>query len=136
MNPKIVIDTSIWIEFFNHIDTPHNQLTQELIHSNSALLIGPVLFELLQGARNPREIHLLQEALFALSFIEIDRKLWLEAGLLSQKLRKNGITIPMTDCVIAAAAMSHKCLIYTLDQHFDHFPDLLYKTSPPIPDIS
>ena len=91
-----------------------------------------MLFELLQGARNPREIHLLKEALSALPFIEIDRKLWLEAGLLSQKLRKNGITIPMTDCVIAAAAMSHKCLIYTLDQHFDHFPELLY--TPPTAD--
>ena len=92
--------------------------------------IGPVLFELLQGARREKEAHVLQDALSVLPFVEIDRSLWLESGHLSSALRRKGITLPMTDCVIAASAKKEGCLVYTLDHHFDHFPDLLFRNPP------
>ena len=126
MNPKVLIDTSIWIEYFNKIESDHGQTAERLIRMNSAYLIGPVLYELLQGSRNPNESTLLMESLVSLPFIEIDKSLWVEAGRLSFKLRKKGVTLPMTDCIIATAAKEFKCKIYTLDQHFAHFPELLF----------
>ena len=39
-------------------------------------------------------------------------------------LAANGHRLPLTDLVIAAIALRHDLFVYTVDPHFDHFPDL------------
>jgi predicted nucleic acid-binding protein len=117
----------MWIEYFNREDSPHSSAVQSLIMTDSAVLAGPILFELNQGARTTSERELLTEVLDALPFVEIDKSLWVQSGRLSADLRKKGATIPMTDCLIAALAKRHRYKIATLDRHFDHFPELLHQ---------
>ncbi|MFC1896345.1 PIN domain-containing protein [Thermodesulfobacteriota bacterium] len=131
MNENVIIDTSAWIDFFNHADSEHSDVTEQLIRGGQAVLVGPVVFELLQGARSAKEGTLITESLRILPFLETNEESWYEAGLLSRGLRSKGITIPMSDCLIAAAAKTHSCLVYTLDQHFRHFPELLFQPSTP-----
>ena len=38
--------------------------------------------------------------------------------------RKNGITLPLSDILIAAIAMENNLSIYTLDKHFEQIPNL------------
>jgi len=129
MNPEqsVIIDTSVWIEFFNRSDSPQGQTVAALISADAAVIIGPVLFELLQCAKSIKECELLKDALQILPHIVTEHHLWETAGSLSFELRRKGIAIPMTDCLIAAAAKTHSCLIFTLDQHFQHFADLLFQ---------
>ena len=123
---RVIVDTSMWIEFFNKKESSHGNTVRRLIENDRAVLAGPVLFELLQGARKPNESATLKKALGILPFLEIRKTDWTDAGNLSCALRGKGITIPMTDILIAALAQTNHCRIATMDRHFDHFPELLY----------
>lgn len=125
----VIVDTSMWIEFFNKKDSPHGQTVQRLIETDLAVLVGPVLFELLQGARTPAETNTLGNALQILPYYDIQKSTWVDSGKRSRELRSRGITIPMTDILIASLAEKQHCLIATLDRHFEVFPKLLYQTN-------
>ena len=123
---QVIVDTSMWIEFFNRRASPHGDTVRRLIEDDAAVLVGPVLFELLQGARTAEETTTLETALKALPFLEVSMATWIDAGKLSGKLRGRGITIPMTDLLIAALAQTNHYRIATLDHHFEYFPELLF----------
>ena len=44
--------------------------------------------------------------------------LWIRAGQLAGGLRKQGITIPLSDILIATLALEHKAAVLTIDRHF------------------
>ena len=43
---------------------------------------------------------------------------WIEAGRLAFMLRRQGITIPTTELIIAGLALKENCAILTLDHYF------------------
>jgi predicted nucleic acid-binding protein len=53
---------------------------------------------------------------------------WASAAKLSSELRKKGITLPMSDIIIAAVALEHNLTIMTEDQHFQQIAGLLLLT--------
>lgn len=120
MSAPVLIDTSYWIEFFNRPDTQQAGRVRELVSEDLASITGVVLSELLQGSRTENEYHELGSALTATNWIEVGRGIYTRAGELGFWLRRRGITVPVTDCVIAAAAESAGASILTLDEHFTH----------------
>lgn len=58
------------------------------------------------------------------SMLEMTAKTWVSAANLSSELRKKGITLPMSDIIIAAVALEHNVTIMTVDQHFQQIPGL------------
>jgi predicted nucleic acid-binding protein len=89
-----------------------------MIREDRAILTGVVLAELSQGARTENELSELLKALGAVDWIETTRETYARAGRLAFELRRDGITVPITDCVIAAASESVGGRILTLDTHF------------------
>lgn len=85
---------------------------------------GVVLFELLQGIKNPDEETKVQNALQALPHLEMTRDLWIRAGQLAAKLRNTGHTLPLSDIIIATLALEHACAVMTIDHHFEIIPGL------------
>jgi predicted nucleic acid-binding protein len=55
----------------------------------------------------------------SLDDIITDNIIWDKASLLVFNLRRKGITIPHTDILIAACAMSEGCVLLHADNHFD-----------------
>ncbi len=47
------------------------------------------------------------------------RDIWEKAGELSAFLRRKGITIPLSDLIIAALAISGRYEAFTIDPHFE-----------------
>jgi len=47
---------------------------------------------------------------------------WLTTGKLLHHLRSKGLTIPLTDALIAVVAKRHNMSVLTLDKHFQHLP--------------
>jgi len=47
---------------------------------------------------------------------------WFAAGILAQQLRAKGLTLPLTDVLIAVIAQRHAMKVLTLDKHFQHLP--------------
>lgn len=79
---------------------------------------GVILAELMQGARTDKELSVLEDFLQVFTFIPESPDLWAAAGKLSNKLRRKGITVGLSDCFIAVAAATAKASVATLDSHF------------------
>jgi len=91
---------------------------ERLLDENRAAVSGIVLAELLTGIASEREQHFLEECFLGLPFLEADREIFAAAGKMGSALRKKGLTVPITDLLIAALAKTHGLTVLTLDSHF------------------
>ena len=123
-NEPVLVDTSCWIEYFNRPGTEVAASVEALIHDDRAALAGIVLAELSQGVRSEEELSELLGALGALTWIETTRDTYARAGRLGFELRRMGVTVPVTDCVLAAACEYAGGHILTLDTHFQRLAEI------------
>ena len=120
----VIADTSVWIPFFNRPDFPEQATLDILIDADEIALVGVVLAELLQACRTESERNSLSDGLTALPYHEVTRATWSRAGDLSAQLLRRGVTLPLSDLVIAALALERACHVYSLDAHFKKIPGL------------
>jgi len=122
MKANVLVDTSIWIEYFNKPDSNAGKSLENLLKKGRVFLTGIILTELLQGAKIEKEFESILESMLALPFLETALNTWIHAGRISFALRKKGITIPTTDLIIASLSLENNCKIFTLDLHFNKIP--------------
>ena len=118
MNTGIIVDTCVWIAFFRE---PESQLTihlKGLLRERKVIMVGMVMAEILQGVRAQEEANLVKQSLGKLPYLEVTREIWETAGKMSASLRGAGVTLPLSDLIIAAAALSEGHEIFTIDPHF------------------
>ena len=120
----VIADTSVWIPFFNRPDSTEKIALDLLIDADEVALVVVVLAELLQGCRSQSERNSLSDALLALPYYEVTQSIWLQTGDLSATLLRRGVTLPLSDLIIAALAIEHECQAYSLDAHFKKIPGL------------
>jgi hypothetical protein len=120
----VIVDTSIWIAFFNRPSSVEKRALDDLLDRDEVVLVGIVITELLQGVRSQTERDTLHDLLVALPYLEMTFESWLSAGDLSCQLLRKGRTLGFPDLLIAALARQHSCSVYSLDQDFGHIPDL------------
>lgn len=115
----VVVDTSVWIDFFNKPEMEGNSLLEELIRNqNRAAVCGVILQEILQGIRERKSFELTRQRLLFLPFLESPREVHLLAASIYRDLRKRGVTVPYVDAAIAAIAIRHGFPLFTRDDHF------------------
>ena len=123
----VLADTSIWIEFFKP-ESPIGKRLESLIVKNSVRICGIVLFELLQGVKSEGEKTKILEALLNLEYVEMSKSLWQKSADISASLKKNGLTLPLSDIFIASIAIENNLSVFTLDSHFEQIPNVkIYK---------
>lgn len=115
---RVLVDTSVWIEFFRG-RKPYHDIVTKLIDDEQVVCCGIILAELMQGAKTDKEIAVLDDFIKVFAFIPETPELWASAGKLSGKQRRKGITVGLSDCFIATAAASAKVQVATLDSHFE-----------------
>lgn len=115
---RVLIDTSVWIEFFRRRE-PYHGIVTRLIDDEQVVCCGIILAELMQGAKTDKELAVLDDFLQVFTFVPETPELWASAGKLSGKLRRKGITVGLSDCFIAVAAALAKVQVATLDSHFE-----------------
>lgn len=124
----ILVDTSVWIDFFNGKDLSHVETLERLISQEADIAIcGLILTEVLQGISNDKEHKLTQTYLQALVMLEIKNDVWLYAAEIYRNLRKRGLTVrKINDCIISATALHYDCLLLHNDKDFStvqlHYP--------------
>ncbi len=124
---NVLVDTSAWIEFFRGTAGAADTVAK-VIESGRAYVCGVIYFELLQGMKAGENPVPFIELLKALNFIETTADMWIRAGNISAGLRKTGVTIPMSDLLIGAAAIEHGLYVLTHDEHFSSIPGIrLYR---------
>jgi len=124
MKPDILVDTSAWIDYFNKPNSKIGKAVEKTIRQEKAIIAGVILTELLQGARAQEEYDVLLDSMLAIPVLETELSTWIEAGRLAFTLRRQGITIPTTDLIIATLARRENCAILTLDHHFKKIPGI------------
>ena len=124
MKGRVLIDTSIWIEFFNRDSSQPGDLLQQLLLEGRAATTGIILTELLQGAKLEKEFEAILSIVSAVPVLEATLETWVQAGRISFGLRRKGITIPTTESVIATIAIQNECQVFSLDPHFNKIPNL------------
>jgi predicted nucleic acid-binding protein len=118
MAAEILIDTSVWIDYFRKPDNATGEKIIKHLKRNSVSTCGVIVFEVLQGAADQEEFSFLEENLKGLHFLEAKADIYFDAGRTSYELRKNGTTLPFSDILIATLAVSNHQTIWTKDQHF------------------
>ena len=115
-----LIDTSVWIFTLRKNPIPGlKRRIDRLLAENAVAIMGMIKLELLGGVKTEAEHHRLRSRLDALHIIETDAGLWDEASVLAFQLRRQGLTIPYTDLLIASGALRANAIIIHADRHFD-----------------
>lgn len=126
-NEGILVDTSIWIEFFKKTSTA-GDVVAELLSKDRVWVSGVILFELVQGAKSEAEKDRIISQLTGLNYVEMSVLLWRKAGELSKAMKKKGVTLPISDILLAVIAIEFGLSVFTLDKHFESIPGVkLYK---------
>ena len=82
-------------------------------------MVGPVLTEVLQGARTRDELDFFADRLAALTFLETDQGTWVKAGELNHQLKRDGGMMALGDLMISTLALDHDMPVYSLNGDLD-----------------
>jgi predicted nucleic acid-binding protein len=118
-----LVDTSVWIDYFNSKENLPVQLFVEILKNNISFgMTGTIYQEILQGADSDRDFKKLTDYLSTQRFFHPqDECLTYQAGAkIYFDCRKKGITIRSTiDCLIAQIAIEHNLTILHNDKDFE-----------------
>jgi predicted nucleic acid-binding protein len=118
-----LVDTSCWIDYLRHGSGSSSEALETLLKTDQAAICGVIEAELLRGLREEERgsVELLLEAL---PYLEMDREDYQATGALLGSLRSKGVTLPLTDGLIAAVCLRYNLPLLTLDKHFTSIPGL------------
>ncbi len=121
-----LIDTSSWVEALRRDGQANiRDRVRKLMVSGESALCDTVLVELWNGARGSSEIKKLKELESEITCVPTTEGTWALARELARRCRKTGITVPVSDLVIAACAAHHQMELEHCDRHFDQIAKLL-----------
>jgi predicted nucleic acid-binding protein len=118
----IVVDTSVWIDVLNDVDSVGAQRCVELIEAGEPVaLTDVILTEVLQGLRSERESRLVERHLRSFPILRLqDLDDFILAAALYRTARRAGVTIRRTiDCLIAAPCVRTGAPLLHADEDFD-----------------
>ena len=110
----ILIDTSIWIEYFKQ-NSEYVADIQPLLEGQTDITIEPVFSELLYGVRNRKEKELIESYWKILPRIDFGSNSMLEAAEFANKNDYYKLGIGIMDAIIIKSTMEGNHLLWTLD---------------------
>lgn len=119
----ILVDSSVWIDYFRGNTTPSAELLDKLL-GNEPLTIGDlILTEVLQGFDNVREFNRAKKLLLSLDVVELGgREIAIQAAKNFRALRALGVTVRKTiDTIIATRCIESGYTLLHSDQDFEPF---------------
>jgi predicted nucleic acid-binding protein len=124
---RILVDTSIWSLALRRptgVINPEAVLLRTIIEQGEDIyLLGIILQEVLQGIRSSKDFLALKEYFKAFPLINLTREDYIRAAELKKQLIKKGKQGSTLDVLIASAAISHHCHLFTADKHFVHIAE-------------
>ncbi len=117
----ILVDSSVWIDYFSGVETGQTDRLDELLGSDLLLTGDIILAEVLQGFRNDRDFRRAKRALDALEFrAMLGRDIALKSAANYRALRAQGVTVRKTiDMLIATFCIENGYELLHADRDFD-----------------
>jgi predicted nucleic acid-binding protein len=118
----VLVDTTVWINFFSGISAPHVTMLENLIDIEDDLsLCGVILAEVLQGIREEKDYIRTKNYFNDLLILPMQEETFIHAADIYRALRKRGITIRKPiDCMIASVAIENDIPLLHNDRDFDY----------------
>ena len=119
----ILVDSSVWIDFFRGTVTPQVDVLDRLLGEEPVAIGDLMMTEVLQGFASERDFNTARRMLGALDLVEIGgRDVMIEAARYFRDLRGRGITIRKTiDTLIATRCIVSGYRLLYSDRDFDPF---------------
>jgi len=119
----ILVDSSVWIDYFIGHATPQTQVLDRLLGDQPLLVGDIILAEVLQGFRSEADF---EQALQALQRFEqvslLTPALAVQSARNYRALRQIGLTVHKTvDCIIATWCIATSCQLLHSDSDFTPF---------------
>jgi predicted nucleic acid-binding protein len=123
----ILVDSSVWIDYFRGTVTPQTERLDELLGSEPVAVGDLILAEVLQGFGSDRDFNKARKLLTSLDMVEIGGvDVAIEAARNFRKLRELGITVRKTiDTLIATRCIEDDLELLFSDRDFDPFVEHL-----------
>lgn len=118
----ILVDTSAWVEYDRATASAADDRLTELITTSGPIAVtGPVLMEILAGARSDRHRQDLERLLTSFGWLNFDPVVDFDgAAALYRACRAEGITPPgLVDCMIATVAVRTGSSVLAVDGDFE-----------------
>jgi len=118
----ILVDTSVWIDFFDHPGSVYAKELKGLIEKDEEIcLLDLNLTEILQGIRDEEPFRQVKEYLTQFPIIRTaGLETHIRAANIYRLCRKRGKTITKTiDAIIAASAIENNLVLFHRDKDFD-----------------
>jgi hypothetical protein len=124
----IVVDTSVWIDWFADHSTPQVEYFADCLERESEdfALVALSVTEVLQGLRDDKDVRRVERDLSAFTILGLSHMSDFRAAAgLYRAARKKGITIRSTiDCFIAAVCLREDLPLLHSDRDFDRLAEL------------
>ena len=116
-----IIDTSVWIDYFNGKATAETEVLDRLLGIESLIVGDLILVEVLQGFRSDRDFRQASGLLAALEFREmVGQRVALASARNYRMLRAQGVTVRKTvDVIIGTFCILNGHRLLHSDRDFD-----------------
>ncbi|MBD3628230.1 PIN domain nuclease [Cyclobacterium sp.] len=116
----ILVDSSVWIDFFNGVDAPHVEKLYQLLGKEPVATGDLIVVEILQGFHNEHHFQQAKQVLKEMPFFSLCNK---ELSIITAEnyrtLRRKGITIRKTiDMVIGTFCIENNMVLLHKDKDF------------------
>jgi predicted nucleic acid-binding protein len=119
---RVLVDTSVWIDLINEHDSAQARALADLLAGEDDVCTCGVIFaEVLQGLRRQSSYDRVRGGFADLTLLEPQGlREYERAAALYRELRGRGVRVRSTiDCLIAALAERHRCLLLHRDRDLD-----------------
>ena len=119
----IVVDSSVWIDYFTGNDTPEADHLDSLLGQELIAIGDLVLAEVLQGFRADQDFRKARDLLLSLHVVNmLDTTIALKSAANFRALRKKGLTVRKTvDSIIATYCIENRLPLLHSDKDFQPF---------------
>jgi predicted nucleic acid-binding protein len=119
----ILVDSSVWIDYFNGTITPQTNKLDELLGREPLVVGDLILTEVLQGFADENEFKTAKRLLTSLTVVALGgQEIAIQAADHFRTLRKLGVTIRKTiDSIIATRCIDRGYDLLHNDKDFDPF---------------
>ncbi|WP_069473710.1 type II toxin-antitoxin system VapC family toxin [Candidatus Marithrix sp. Canyon 246] len=117
----LVVDSSVWIDYFNGKETPQTLFLRDDAPRDQILVGDLILCEVLQGFKHQKHFENAKKLLFSFAYQDMaGSKIALKSAENYRQLRSRGVTIRKTiDVIIATFCIQNEHQLLHSDRDFD-----------------
>ena len=123
MKDKVLVDTSIWIDYFKKRESKTYDQVTPLLREDQAVYTGIIATELFKGARGEKELSILKTLFSNIRLVKEVEETYIKAGMIGYHLAQ-GFNAGTVDLLISQIVIENDLMLFTKDQHFKKIAEM------------